>query len=402
MRSFLLADNALGFVPFMLPAAGFLFWARTRIAARPAKRDVLLDVFFAGPAIVFAVFILFLTPARLSWYFWLHRLDLLAMAFIVLASGCVFLGYQQVLRACQAFALMFLMWPYPVVRLQEAVVVPMTAVTVAVGRAATTFLDLPYSVDAGAGAFSSTHLADPENFTITLSAVCSGGAVTMGFLLVGTVLCCVMRGPLSQRLRWLGVGVVVAHLSNLVRVIALLVVSANVSFRFGFEVLHPILGLVLFALVVLLMLVLLRPFGLALTLGEGGSHRSWEPVEGGGMALTFVYGGTLLLAVLTSVFVAQAQDSFLGAARALRPSMSPRSARSSLRSMAGNWRTCSRSAGQISSVRHRGVTSSSTPTQAAPPWWPRSWSPTSRARWTATRSSSASSSIARRSSPSGT
>lgn len=66
MRSFLLADNALGFVPFMLPAAAFLFWLRTRMDARPAKRDIVLDCFFAGPPIVLALFLLFLTPAKLS------------------------------------------------------------------------------------------------------------------------------------------------------------------------------------------------------------------------------------------------------------------------------------------------------------------------------------------------
>ncbi len=97
-----------------------MFWLRTRIASVPAKRDVVLDCFFAGPAIAIALFLLFLTPAKLSWYFWLYRVDLLAMALVTIASGFVFLGYQQVLRSWQAFVLLFLAWPYPAVALQNA------------------------------------------------------------------------------------------------------------------------------------------------------------------------------------------------------------------------------------------------------------------------------------------
>ncbi|MFA7297511.1 MAG: archaeosortase/exosortase family protein, partial [Dehalococcoidia bacterium] len=191
MQSFLLADNALGFVPFMLPAAAYLFWLRTRIASAPAKRDVVLDCFFAGPAIVTALFLLFLTPAKLSWYFWLYRVDLLAMVLVTIASGFVFLGYQQVLRSWQAFVLLFLAWPYPAVALQELVSGPMTAATVLVARGATSFLQLPYTEDGGA--FTSRHLAEGDNFSIALTSVCSGSAVTMGFLLVGAVLVMLMR-----------------------------------------------------------------------------------------------------------------------------------------------------------------------------------------------------------------
>ena len=103
------------------------------------------------------------------------------MALVAMASGFVFLGYQQVLRSWQAFVLLFLAWPYPAVALQEAVAAPMTAATVLVARGATAFLQLPYSEDGGA--FTSHHLAEGDNFSIALTSVCSGSAVTMGFLL---------------------------------------------------------------------------------------------------------------------------------------------------------------------------------------------------------------------------
>lgn len=311
MQSFLLADNALGFVPFMLPAAAVVFWARSRSNAAPTKRDVLLDCFFAGPAIVIALFALFLVPAKLSWYFWLYRVDLFAMTLVVMASAFIFLGYNQVLRSWQAFMLLFLCWPYPVVRFQELLVGPMTTVTVLAGRAATAAFELPYKVEGGS--FTSTHLRPDDNFSITLSSLCSGSALTMGFLLVGLFLICLMRGRLTQRLRWLALGAVLAYLANLIRVAALLVTATNVDYAFAIDTLHPVLGLVLFAIVVLTMLVLLKPFGLELTMGEGGSHRSWEPVEGGGRALLVLFALMGGIAGLTGVFVAEAQQfSFLG------------------------------------------------------------------------------------------
>ena len=50
-----------------------------------------------------------------------------------------------------------------------------------------------------------------------------------------------------------------------------------------------------------------------LTMGEGGTHRSWEPVEGGGRALVVLFVLMGAIAGLTGVFVAEAQQfSFLG------------------------------------------------------------------------------------------
>lgn len=73
MRQFLLADNALGFVPLV---SAYLFWQRSHMTSNPEKRDLLLDVFFFAPRAVATVFILYVVPSQLSWYYWLNRVDL--------------------------------------------------------------------------------------------------------------------------------------------------------------------------------------------------------------------------------------------------------------------------------------------------------------------------------------
>jgi exosortase/archaeosortase family protein len=260
---------------------------------------------------VLALFILFFTPPRLSWYFWVYRMDLLAFPLTVAAAGFIFLGYQQVLRAWQAFALVFLVWPYPAVRLQQLLSDPMTRTTVWVAHRAVDFASLPYEIDGGV--FTSTHLPEGETFAIELGQVCSGSALTIGFLLVGTVVCCLMRGPLMSRLRWLLLGTVLAYALNLVRVGVLLAVAAHVSEGFALEVLHPVLGLVLFALLVMGMLFALHAFGLELAVNGTGSHVLWEPAEGGGRALRGVQIATVAVASLIAMLALQVQQyAFIG------------------------------------------------------------------------------------------
>ena len=149
MRDFLLADNALGFVPFMLPFAAYLFWVHGHDTKPPATRDVLLDVFFSAPLLLGAFFVLAVTPARLSWYFWLDRVDLLAFALFVSGAAVVFLGYQQVLRVWPAVVALFLGWPYFVVWVQNQIAGPFVTASAWIADRLVGFLSLPYAFDPG-------------------------------------------------------------------------------------------------------------------------------------------------------------------------------------------------------------------------------------------------------------
>ena len=314
MDSFLLADNALGFVPLMLPMAAYVFWVRAHSESAPSKRDVVLDVFFAMPLLVAALFVLIVTPSRLSWYFWLNRVDLLALPLFVGATAFIFLGYQQVLRTWPAFGLLFLSWPWVVVRVQQELGGVFLEVTTAVAAGAVAFLRLPYEADPQfAQAFVSTHLPQGENFEVVLGQVCSGTSTFIGFGLIGIGLLYLLRGPWGQRLRWLAWGLLLAFAANLLRVVALLALAATAGERVTLDVIHPVLGLALFVALLAFMLWLLPRFGLALELRPRGTRRVWEPVDGGGRPLRALYGVAVGVAALVAVLDVQAQQySFLG------------------------------------------------------------------------------------------
>ncbi len=314
MRDFLLADNALGFTPFALMLAVYLFWLRSHGQQGPSTRDLFTDVFVMAPLVATAFFILFVTPGQLSWYFWLNRMDLAALAPWATAVALAFLGYQQVLRTWPAWAMLVLAWPYPSVMVQRAISDGFVDATVAVGAFAVRFLRLPYAQDpADSQIFTSTHLPEGENFTLIVADVCSGTAVTLGFFVVGTGLALMSRGKAAQRTKWLLTGLGLAFASNVVRVVVLLTLATSTNRDFALEQVHPMLGLALFCLVVLVMLLLLRPFGLHFDPIPRGRRLVWEPAKGGGRA--FAVLGVLmgLGAAAVGGSVAQAQElNFIG------------------------------------------------------------------------------------------
>lgn len=310
MRQFLLADNALGFVPFVPLVSAYLFWQRAHMASAPAKRDLLLDVFFSAPLAAAAVFILYAVPSQLGWYYWLNRVDLLAFPIWMLACASLFLGYQQVLRTWPAWAFLFLAWPYPMVRLQVDATQPLIDATTWLAARLSAFLALPYEV-AGT-AFTRSDLPEDERVTLIVGQLCSGTSMMGGLLLGGTAIMLLSRGRVMSRIRWVALGVALGFVANAVRVVALLL-AATRDVDFAVHVLHPVLGLVLFLLTLGVMLLLLRPFGLRFAPEAAGTHLAWGPAGGGGRVLRVLWVAAPLAALVIGVGVAGAQQyDFLG------------------------------------------------------------------------------------------
>ncbi len=310
MRQFLLADTALGFVPFVPLISAYLFWQRAHMSSAPEKRDLLLDIFFGAPLGVAAVFILYIVPSQLSWYYWLNRVDLLAFPIWMLACAFVFLGYQQVLRTWPAWVFLFLVWPYPMVRLQVVATQPLVDATTWLATRLSTFLALPYEV-AGT-AFTRTGLPEGEQVTLVVGQLCSGTSTMGGLLLGGTAIMLLSHGRVMSRIRWVALGVALAFVANAVRVVALLL-AATQDVDFAVNVLHPVLGIVLFLLTLGVMMLLLKPFGLRFAPAPAGRYLAWAPVEGGGRLLKVLWVGAPLLAVGIGVGVVGAQQyDFIG------------------------------------------------------------------------------------------
>jgi len=313
MGDFLLADNALGFTPFALLAAVYLFWRSGHFEGILRPRDIIVDAFFIAPLAFITVFILFILPGSLSWYFWLNRMDLAAMVPWTMAVTIVFLGYQQILRTWPAWAMLFISWPYPAVWLQRETAGPLTSITAWTARWVSDFARLSYDTAEGSAAFTSTHLPEGENFTLVIGQLCSGTSATIGFLIVGAGLALMSRGAPRARVRWLLVGTVLAFVTNLVRVSVLLIVAITNSREFAVDTLHPILGLVLFALLILFMLVLMPAFGLKFDPLPRGTKLAWEPGPRPGLTVRFVWVLAVVGAFGIGTGAAQAQEfNFIG------------------------------------------------------------------------------------------
>lgn len=295
MRQFFLADNALGFVPFVIAIAAVTFWRRSFPEARPGRRDLVVDCFVALPPGAAAIYTLYAMPDTLSWYFWLYRVDLLALPFMVLCAGAICFGYQRVLLAAPAYLVLFLVWPYPIVRIQQLLVGPFLGLTTLLTGWAVDFLALPYVQDAASPQhFVSTHAADPHNFELILAEACSGTATFMAFMLFAIASAAFVRGEMAPRLRWIATGVGLALAINVLRVILLMFTAVAASADLAVEVIHPALGVLLFGGLVVLMLMLVRPFGLEFDPGYRGGEAAW--ISGG-------TGGGPALLVLTAVVV---------------------------------------------------------------------------------------------------
>jgi len=313
MGDFLLADNALGFTPFALLAAVFLFWRSAHFDGTLRPRDIIVDSFFIAPLVFIAAFILFVLPGSLSWYFWLNRMDLAAMVPWTIAIATVFLGYQQMFRTWPAWLMLFFAWPYPAVWLQRELADPLTSVTAWTAHWVTEFARLPYNVGESTTVYTSTHLPEDENFTLVIGQLCSGTSVTIGFLIVGAGLALMSQGTAGARLRWLLVGTVLAFLTNLIRVSVLLIAATANSREFAVDTLHPILGLVLFALIILLMLLLMPSFGLKFDPLPRGSTLAWEPGPRPSLAVRALWVLAAVSALGMGTGAAQAQEfNFIG------------------------------------------------------------------------------------------
>ena len=84
----------------------------------------------------------------------------------------------------------------------------------------------------------------------------------MGFVLVAGAFLVVVRGSKTRKLLWLVAGGALVWLLNIVRILVIFWSAGEWGERVAIDGFHPYVGLVVFNIAVLVMVVLLRPFGL--------------------------------------------------------------------------------------------------------------------------------------------
>ena len=234
----------LGLVPF-ISAALIVATARPTVAELEVH-DRYLDRMIATVTLVISAAVMLVLPARLSTFFWMWRLDLLTMPLFVAAGIALLFGSRILFRTRMGVLFGFLAWPLPFRWLLSSWLDPFSAFTVRGVHLITKVLPVAHSV--GNPADATFEINGPAGtIRVVIATVCSGANSLLGFLLVASAILIASTGPRRQKRRWLLFGAVLVWLLNLGRITFILVMGRLWGEHLALGVLHPYVGLILFA-----------------------------------------------------------------------------------------------------------------------------------------------------------
>jgi len=259
-------QTPLAYLALVPVGALLLLWiSSVRSRASPAPpRDLPLD-FALGRAVgvaflLAALGITVLLPGSLGARFWLYRLDLLSLPFFVAGLIALLFGVRRLWALKSAVLFLLLAWPVPYGLVLGNWLDVFTDVTANAVRALTAFLPIARPAAADSTLFFIDHAG--SSFAVSVGSACSGVNSLVGFVLLGTALMFVVRGTGARRLLWLGIGLSIIWALNVARIELVFATGAALGRDIAFETLHPVAGLLVFNLGLLVMIWLVPRFGL--------------------------------------------------------------------------------------------------------------------------------------------
>lgn len=290
----------LALVPAIALALAFVRLRREPIQLPIHDRqvDYIIGVTFLLLAAAVALFI----PLVYETRFWLYRVDLLSLPFFVAGLVALLYGTRHLWALRFPVGFLFLAWPAPYLPLAGDGMQVSVDVTVAALNAIGSVFPIAQSVGGGEGVFLIEHAG--QAFVLGVGSACSGVNSLVGFGLIGSALAYVVHGPLLRKLTWLAMGLILIWLLNVLRIEAIFLSGALFGQRAALDVLHPVAGLMVFNLGVVLMLVAVRPFGLRFAPRVAHAPgRAVTPVRRVGFALAVVGTLAVVLAIANAGYV---------------------------------------------------------------------------------------------------
>lgn len=306
----------VGLVPLLSLGLGLLLGGRARpgeLRAPDRQVDWIIGVSF----LAVAGFVAVVLPTRVSYEFWVNRLDLLGLPVFVAGLVAILFGSRILHRVRLPVALLVLAWPYPYQAPVAAAQALASHLTVAVLKASHPLVPAAhwlggtlFAVGAGAGGFS-----------VNVAPSCAGADSALGFLLVGGATLVATRGRRLAKLGWLVTGMAASLGANVIRLLLLMWTGAHLGEQVAMTWLHPVLGLVLFSVVVAVMVLMLPRFGLDFALGASGPPADASQLGPAPAAVAVVsrlsVGGLAVLLAVCGIFGAANQglarfDPFAG------------------------------------------------------------------------------------------
>jgi exosortase len=291
----------LALVPLIALILGI---TRLRLEGRGLSiHDRQVDWIVGTTLLVVAGAVLILVPGATSSTFWLQRIDLLTLPIFVAGMVTLLFGIRRTWSLKGPIAFLLLAWPVPYTVFLSGAIGAFTELTAQLVAAFTRVVpiarvsgsdDTLFVVGSGVHAFS-----------VSIGSACAGVNGFVGFLLVGTALLYVVRGPILRRLSWLAAGLALVFALNVLRIAAILAVGSGFGQAAALEVLHPIAGLIVFNIGVLAMITLVPRFGLRfLTLppAKAAAETDPNPVRRVRPALVVAFGIAAVLALTNAAF----------------------------------------------------------------------------------------------------
>jgi len=250
------------------PAALLLAALRARpMRPEPLIHDRQVDYIVGVPLLVAALAVNLLMPRRLSTLFWVWRIDLFTLPFFVAGAVALLFGVRVLWRQRLAVSFLMLAWPLPYSVLLLRFLTTFTDGTLGGLRLALKVVHVAIPQPSADGSlFQVVHAG--KSFPISVVSACSGVNGMVGFLLVGVAFGAVVRGPRTRKALWLTTGLALLWLINLGRILFIFWAGKVWGESVAIDVLHPFVGLVTFNIGIVVMLVALRPFGLAIRGGD--------------------------------------------------------------------------------------------------------------------------------------
>ena len=222
--------------------------------------DRQFDYVVGVPLLLGALLVLMILPRNLSTLFWVWRLDLLTLPMFVAGTVSITFGVRALWRIRVAICFLLLAWPLPYQWSLDRVLDGMTALTLAGIRFAIRHVPVADTIPGQPSFFSIEHSGD--TFPVNVASACAGVNGVIGFVLLGLAFGVVVRGGRVRKALWLAGGIALLWALNVVRILAVFATGHRWGESTAIDTFHPYVGLVTFNIGALLMVLVMRLFGL--------------------------------------------------------------------------------------------------------------------------------------------
>lgn len=265
----------LGLVPFIALALGWHSAVRRPgLSPYDLRLDFTLGRTLGLTLLIVAIAIATVVPRTSGLDFWLLRVDILSMPIFVAGVVAILYGVRRVWSLRFAILFLLLAWPAPYLELTASGMAASVNATVVVLSAISAVVPLATPVGGSDGLFLIG--SGPSAIPVSVASACSGLNSVVGFGIVGVSLFAILRGPLVRRVAWLAAGLALTWALNVLRIEFIFAAGTFGSPQLALNVLHPVAGLLVFNVGLLIMLLMAGRFGLRIGLGDNSPPSEWS------------------------------------------------------------------------------------------------------------------------------